>query len=459
MAIYIGGTGGAGGGKRTCRFVVGTSTAGWTTKDCDYLCDGVSDEIEFNAAIKAMPLYGGEIVVLDGTYNITAAITVDKSYITLMGNGNNTVLKRMFGSDYYAGVIIVSENHCVVRDFQIHGNKQSYGVSYNAGISSNYNTIIQNNWIHDCAGDGVVSAGSSYQRVIGNRIVNCGMHGITQSGTDSFVNGNFINGCGDYGINITSSFERAIVSNNTVQSCQNAGIYFSGWESIVINNVCQDNIGDGIYGSGVTMAVISSNVCYKNKAKTAAYSSGNGISFKGNNSYVTIIGNTCRQNGTTSSVNGNGSGIFLGGNSAYITVSGNTCADHASTSSTNVSGIYAYGLSGSTINGNNCYNNMNGITLEASKSTTISGNSCFSSTEKGIYVVGNTFGCTITGNTVMRGNGITNSYTATQYTIYMGNIAGSSTQGRGNVVVGNCILGKNYTDAGESNTFANNKYS
>ncbi|HQE50542.1 MAG TPA: hypothetical protein PKV93_14465, partial [Fervidobacterium sp.] len=27
--------------KKTARFVIGTSTAGWTEKDCDYLCDGI----------------------------------------------------------------------------------------------------------------------------------------------------------------------------------------------------------------------------------------------------------------------------------------------------------------------------------------------------------------------------------------------------------------------------------
>ena len=32
------------GGKRTCRFTVGTSAAGWTAADCDYLCDGTDDQ-------------------------------------------------------------------------------------------------------------------------------------------------------------------------------------------------------------------------------------------------------------------------------------------------------------------------------------------------------------------------------------------------------------------------------
>ena len=29
--------------SKTARFVIGTSTAGWTAKDCDYLCDGTND--------------------------------------------------------------------------------------------------------------------------------------------------------------------------------------------------------------------------------------------------------------------------------------------------------------------------------------------------------------------------------------------------------------------------------
>lgn len=46
-------------GKRTCRYVVGTSTAGWTEADCDFLCDGTDDQEEINAAINAIPEHGG----------------------------------------------------------------------------------------------------------------------------------------------------------------------------------------------------------------------------------------------------------------------------------------------------------------------------------------------------------------------------------------------------------------
>ena len=68
---------------KTARFVVGTSTSGWTTSDCDYLCDGTNDQEEINNAITALPARGGEIVILDGTYNITAKINVTKDNVSI----------------------------------------------------------------------------------------------------------------------------------------------------------------------------------------------------------------------------------------------------------------------------------------------------------------------------------------------------------------------------------------
>ncbi|HHU60243.1 TPA: hypothetical protein GXZ34_04930, partial [bacterium] len=64
--------------SKTARFVVGTSTAGWTSKDVDYLCDGTNDQEEIIQALNALPATGGEVVILDGTYNITASINIPK---------------------------------------------------------------------------------------------------------------------------------------------------------------------------------------------------------------------------------------------------------------------------------------------------------------------------------------------------------------------------------------------
>ena len=91
-----------GGGKRTARFTVGSSQYGWTDSDCDYLCDGTADEVEINAAIQALRSTGGEVVLLDGLYNLKGAILINKDNVTLSGNGANTKIVRAFNDDEYS---------------------------------------------------------------------------------------------------------------------------------------------------------------------------------------------------------------------------------------------------------------------------------------------------------------------------------------------------------------------
>lgn len=88
-------------GKRTCRVTVGTSTAGWTQADCDYLCDGTDDQEELNAAIAAVYAKGGgEIAVLGGEYNLSeawniknpAVLTGERMAVTLSGEPGASVL-------------------------------------------------------------------------------------------------------------------------------------------------------------------------------------------------------------------------------------------------------------------------------------------------------------------------------------------------------------------------------
>lgn len=88
--------GGGSDGKRYARIVIGTSTNGWNPADCDYLCDGVDDQVEINQAIAAISSSGSQgvasIVILDGTYYLSAPISTLNG-INLYGTGG-TILKR-----------------------------------------------------------------------------------------------------------------------------------------------------------------------------------------------------------------------------------------------------------------------------------------------------------------------------------------------------------------------------
>lgn len=102
---------------RPARFVVGAANAGWTADDCDYLCTGSEDQVKINAAIAALPAQGGEIVLLDGTYNVgyVNPITLNKANVTLRGSGPATRVKCTTLVD----TISVTAANCTIRDLYV----------------------------------------------------------------------------------------------------------------------------------------------------------------------------------------------------------------------------------------------------------------------------------------------------------------------------------------------------
>lgn len=131
-------------GKRTCRFTVGISTAGWTAADCDFLCDGTDDQVEINQAIRAVSTTGngGEVVLLDGEYHITGQITLEQNFV-LRGNGKNTVLYRdavsMSSYASFQNAMLVLHIGCELRDLSI---DSTVDVPDSAQVYANISPII-----------------------------------------------------------------------------------------------------------------------------------------------------------------------------------------------------------------------------------------------------------------------------------------------------------------------------
>jgi parallel beta-helix repeat protein len=299
--------------SKTARFIIGTSTSGWTAADCDYLCDGTNDQEEIIQALNALPATGGEVVILDGTYNITASINIPKDNVSLRGNGNATILKRMYSStntDSGAtakGLITLNEKSgCKIQGLQIDGNKATYTASYNYGIylySSSDNTVTGNTCNNNSYGIRLYS-----------------------SSNNNTVTGNTCNN-NSYGIRLDSSSDNTVTGN----TCNNNinGIYlYSSSNNTVTGNTCNNNDINGIY----------------------LYSSSNN----------TVTGNTCNNNSYYS--------IYLS-SSSDNTVTGNTCNN-------NINGIYLYSSSDNTVTGNTCNNNSYGIYLYSSSNNTVTGNTC-----------------------------------------------------------------------------------
>jgi parallel beta-helix repeat protein len=313
------------GGKRTARFTVGTSTAGWTAADCDYLCDGTADQTEINAAITALPATGGEVVILDGTYNITAKINVAKNNVSIRGNGNATILKRMYNSSTGEGVItLTSRSGCKIANLQVDGNKASYTASNNFGIylSSSSNNTVTGNTCNNNNNDGIRLYSSSNNTVTGNTYNNNSNYGIYlySSSSDNTVTGNTCNN-NSTGIYLSSSSNNTVTGNTCNNTVTGIYLYSSSNNNTVTGNTCNNNSNYGIRLSSSSNNTVTGNTCNNNSNYgIRLYSSSNN----------TVTGNTCiRGTGQTSDYTSSQYTIQLGTTSNYNLISSNNCMGKA----------------------------------------------------------------------------------------------------------------------------------
>ena len=261
---------------RPARFVVGTSAAGWTADDCDYLCDGTSDQTEINAAIAALPSGGGEVLLLDGTYNISSSITVNKANVSLRGCGAATVIARKFNGTSANGVISCSAANCTISHLAIDGNKGSYTNENNRGVyatTSAANFTIEDLFVQNSR-DGIYVGGMTGGRITGCRIKNSGAYGVYVYNAAAIdISHNHIDAAGETAVLITGS-KSINVNGNTITGSGNYGARLIGSATMctIVNNICLDNAG-GISLEAVSMCNVSGNLCMRGSGTPEDYDS------------------------------------------------------------------------------------------------------------------------------------------------------------------------------------------
>lgn len=268
---------------RAARFVIGTSAAGWTAEDCDYLCDGTADDVEIKAAISALPSRGGEILLLDGTYNISSSIAISKANVTLRGSGASTVLTRKFNGTSSNGVIGCSAASCRICDLTIDGNKSAYTSGNNRGVYASMSAAnikidhitVKNAYtgialsgmtggsISDCivqttSAHGIYISGASSVVLDGNTISGNGGNGITVESTEGIqIRDNNISVILDSGIYVDSASKRGVISGNVIaEPNDDYSIYLSGTGVVITDNVT----GRILLGSGSKSNIAAHNI-------------------------------------------------------------------------------------------------------------------------------------------------------------------------------------------------------
>ena len=301
---------------RATRLVIGTTRAGWTEDDCDYLCDGTNDQVKINEAIQALPETGGEIHILDGTYDIVSSILVEKECVTISGNGAATILLRKWnGSDSTDGVIKVSASHCTLSHFTIDGNRPDMNQSRGGciyisgesvtdsiiekmrcrnsngrfiGVKSVNQCSIMNNIITNESSNsiyGIAVESSSCCTILGNVISSkdgMGIQLVESSKCD--INGNVCKtGIGSYGIRLESCSDCSISGNTSIDNRMGIMIHTST-RCAVVGNVC-----------------LVTNGNYSENSKETIYI---GNSTSENSSNIIVMGNNCK--GKAPTVSGTG---------------------------------------------------------------------------------------------------------------------------------------------------------
>jgi len=245
---------------RTATVYVAASNAK-DTKNCDFLCDGVDDDLTIEAAIDALPATGGTVMLSEGSFILGSSIDILKSNVRLLGSGAGTVIKGAIGTSYIRiGNGATSLSSIEISNLRIDGTDQTTGDGIRIDGESGY--IIDRVHIHNCWiektnfdaintyyshhlalsnitisspwGRGVDNSNSHYS-VLSNIIISSpGGHGINNTGIQCIISGNNIRGMRSEYYGINSEGNNCVITSNITDGGE--GLRALGAAPIVKNN-------------------------------------------------------------------------------------------------------------------------------------------------------------------------------------------------------------------------------
>lgn len=323
---------------RSATLVIAASDSKDVT-NADYICDGVADDVQINAALAALPTRGGQVKLMEGTFNLAAKISITRSNVVLSGQGaastklvlGNGVNDNMIGID---DLELGSYTDIVVENLWLEGNSANQ-TGNQAGIfigNTIQRFIIRNNYIHDTKISQIYDDGADYGLIADNYLdtvsVGASYGNIEGVGDYTVIRGNTCV-AGDYaGISIyNDSAGRVIVEGNKVINSAGYGIESLSDMSIIVNNQIVDSGDYSIYVHGST----NYNVVANNHIEVANNPSSSVI-LRVSSSQSEVSGNVIEvRSGNTAAltainigadnVNTNGNYVYFGTSQAHIGLS------------------------------------------------------------------------------------------------------------------------------------------
>jgi len=279
----------------------------------DYVCDGVDDEEEINAALNALPSEGGRISLLEGTYNITDTIIVAKSNTSIEGLGHATTIQTENNINM---VYVVNLTNFTLSNLNLYANHT--GGSQNCiYLSSITYSCISNVFVGNFGNNGIYLTNCFNIRIIQCSITDCVASAIRADSNEFlFLLENYLEN-NEYAIRIDSSFFIKIAHNSFLSST-NTSIQITSATYVYISNNHISGAILGIYTD--CMTIITNN--------TISYSDTYAISINGSGSIISnnfifhstigfvYIAAGCSLNNISNNVltSSSGYGVFLAAN-------------------------------------------------------------------------------------------------------------------------------------------------
>jgi parallel beta helix pectate lyase-like protein len=333
--------------ESACVFVASSTADPLSRKLAGFVCDGVNDHVQIQAAIDSLPSDGGLVLLSEGTFYIGDTIEMPTTKrMTLSGKGPvSTEIKLADGAN--ADMIYAQESQQVVCDLSLNGNKDNNS-SGGYGIKITDTKVwINRVWISSCKLTGIYTVGASaqaaahanrftdifitlcdqdgmefgqysYDATVSNVwIGDCGRDGIRGNTSTVLLvnvhswgntgNGLFINSGSGGGWQVSNSYfetndGRGVRIGSTSPSCQFTGCHFksngsqglydfSGHKLTITGCVFKNNINAGIRVDTVTEATIVGNTFYDDQAQKTQ---DRPIDDAGGADYIIFVGNNAR---------------------------------------------------------------------------------------------------------------------------------------------------------------------
>lgn len=414
MPVYMfnqGSDGGASGDQYTATLIV----AAYNTLNpnaAHYQCDGVADDVEINAALNALPVGGGRVILLEGDYTLANSITIPDDDITLEGQGESTFIDGNNLDNLVNAIVVTGRTNIHLLDFSIRTESGSRDLCDCIYVSNGSNDlVIERVHILSSSDNGIYFTGTS---ISGVRIIDCDIEAadnwgilVDMSTAEALVRlhvegcvfsdiaesaiqanasannaawhiiGNLVDITGGDGMDLDTVTDSVIEGNRIINADGSALYLGEGVENCIIaDNILRASVYDGVTVLGPDN-LIKDNQCILNGRHGILVAAVGTV----------VDGNRCYDNSQTQAGASDGIHIYTGEDRCVI--SNNYCASQSGEDQTQANGIYLEsGVDEAIISDNYCYQHAaSGIVLvDSCDRNIITGNYCHTNTAYGIDI-------------------------------------------------------------------------